>query len=114
MEGLKAALARGHKAGHRRKLTSDDEAVVRAMLKDPTIPVAAITKRLGGSCATFYAYLPGAPPCCHVPASPPAGERRLRAMRVLPPTAYAKQTTRLGGPDHNLSQIAADRELDVA
>jgi len=63
---------------------------------------------------TSYTYLPGALPCRYVPGSPPAGERRLRAMRVLPPTAYAKQTTRLGGPDHNLSQIAADRELDVA
>jgi hypothetical protein len=30
------------------------------MLKDSTIPVAAIAKRLGVSRATFYAYFPGA------------------------------------------------------
>ena len=30
------------------------------MLKDPTIPVAAIAKRLGVSRATFYAYFPAA------------------------------------------------------
>src|SRR3954453_20057019 len=58
--GVKAALARGRKGGRRRKLTPDDEAVARAMLKDPTIPVAAIAKRLGVSRATFYAYFPGA------------------------------------------------------
>ena len=60
IEGLKAALARGRKGGRRRKLTPDDEAVARAMLADPTIPVAAIAKRLRVSRATFYAYFPGA------------------------------------------------------
>src|SRR3954468_20692356 len=58
--GLRAALARGRKGGRRRKLSPDDEAVARAMLKDATIPVAAIAKRLGVSRATFYAYFPGA------------------------------------------------------
>ena len=52
MEGLKAALARGRKGGRRRKLSAADEAVARAMLKDSTIPVAAIAKRLGISRAT--------------------------------------------------------------
>jgi len=47
IEGLKAALARGRKGGRRRKLTPDDEAVARAMLKDPTIPVAAIANGSG-------------------------------------------------------------------
>jgi DNA invertase Pin-like site-specific DNA recombinase len=60
LEGLKAALARGRKGGRRRKLSAADEAVARAMLKDPSIPVAAIAKRLGVSRATFYAYFPGA------------------------------------------------------
>jgi DNA invertase Pin-like site-specific DNA recombinase len=60
MEGLKAALARGRKGGRRRKLSTADEAVARAMLTDPTIPVAAIAKRLGVSRATFYAYFPAA------------------------------------------------------
>ena len=49
MEGLKAALARGRKGGRRRKLSAADEAVARAMLADPTIPVAEIAKRLGGA-----------------------------------------------------------------
>lgn len=60
MEGLKAALARGRKGGRRRKLSDGDLAVARAMLRDPTIPVAAIAKRLGVSRATFYAYFPAA------------------------------------------------------
>src|SRR3954470_18648928 len=67
MEGLKAALARGRKGGRRRKLSAADETVARAMLKDPTIPVAAIAKRLGVSRTTFYAY--SRPP---VPARRPA------------------------------------------
>src|SRR3954468_21134258 len=58
--GLKAALARGRKGGRRRKLSTADEAVARAMLADPTIPVAAIAKRLGGSRTTFYGYFPAA------------------------------------------------------
>lgn len=60
MEGLRAALARGRKGGRRRKLSDDDLAVARAMLRDQTIPVAAIAKRLGVSRATFYAYFPAA------------------------------------------------------
>ena len=60
MEGLKAALARGRKGGRRRKLSAADEAVARAMLADPTIPVAAIAKRLGVSRTTFYEYFPAA------------------------------------------------------
>ena len=60
MEGPKAALARGRKGGRRRKLSEDDLAVARAMLRDPTIPVAAIARRLGVSRATFYAYFPAA------------------------------------------------------
>src|SRR5215212_9015866 len=58
--GLKAALARGRKGGRRRKLSEADQAVARAMLKDSTIPVAAIAQRLGVSRATFYTYFPGA------------------------------------------------------
>lgn len=60
MEGLKAAFARGRKGGRRRKLSDDDLAVAKAMLRDQTIPVAAIAKRLGVSRATFYAYFPAA------------------------------------------------------
>jgi DNA invertase Pin-like site-specific DNA recombinase len=60
LEGLKAALARGRKGGRRRKLGEDDLAVARAMLKDPTIPVAHVAKRMGVSRTTFYAYFPSA------------------------------------------------------
>ena len=52
-----AAVAQG---GRRRKLSHEDLTVARAMLKDPTIPVADIAKRLGVSRATFYIYFPGA------------------------------------------------------
>jgi AcrR family transcriptional regulator len=44
----------------RRKLSAADEAVARAMLADPTIPVAAIAKHLGVSRTTFYEYFPAA------------------------------------------------------
>ena len=60
VEGLKAALARGRKGGRPRKLREDDLAVARAMLRDPTISIAAIAKRLGVSRPTFYAYFPAA------------------------------------------------------
>src|SRR5215208_6957597 len=60
MEGLKAALARGRKGGRRKKLSDADEAVARAMLNDPTIPVSTIAQRLWVSRATFYTYFPGA------------------------------------------------------
>jgi DNA invertase Pin-like site-specific DNA recombinase len=60
LEGLKAALARGRKGGRRRKLSEEDLAVARAMLRDPTIPVAQVAKRMGVSRTTFYAYFPAA------------------------------------------------------
>lgn len=60
LEGLRAALARGRKGGRRRKLSEDDLAVARAMLRDHTIPVAQVAKRLGVSRTTFYAYFPAA------------------------------------------------------
>ena len=60
LEGLKAALARGRKGGRKRKLGEDDLAVARAMLKDPTISVAQVARRMGVSRTTFYAYFPSA------------------------------------------------------
>ena len=50
----------GSKGGRRRKLSEDDLAMARALLKDPSIPVAQIAKRLDVSRATFYAYFPQA------------------------------------------------------
>jgi DNA invertase Pin-like site-specific DNA recombinase len=60
MEGLKAALARGRKGGRPKKLSEADLTVARAMLKEATISVADIAKRLGVSRATFYGYFPAA------------------------------------------------------
>ncbi|MCW6512282.1 recombinase family protein [Lichenifustis flavocetrariae] len=60
MEGLKAALARGKKGGRRKKLTDADLAAARAMLKEQTISVADIAKRLGITRQTFYQYFPAA------------------------------------------------------
>jgi DNA invertase Pin-like site-specific DNA recombinase len=60
LEGLKATAARGRKGGRRRKLSEDNLATARALLKDQSIPVAQVFKRLGVSRATFYAYFPGA------------------------------------------------------
>ncbi|KQT65860.1 MULTISPECIES: recombinase family protein [unclassified Aureimonas] len=59
MAGLKAALARGRKGGRPAKLSEADVAAGRAMLKDGTIPVADIAKRLGVSRTVFYTYFPG-------------------------------------------------------
>ena len=70
LEGLKAALARGRKGGRRRKLSEEDLVVARAMLKDPTIPVAQVAKRMGISRTTFYAYFPSARARSGVTSSP--------------------------------------------
>ena len=60
IEGLRAAAARGRKGGRPRKLADEDLAVARALLRDPTIPVAQIAGRLGVSRTTFYTYFPQA------------------------------------------------------
>lgn len=60
MEGLKAAIARGRKGGRPKKLSEADQAAARAMLKEATIPVADIAKRLGVSRTAFYSYFPAA------------------------------------------------------
>ena len=58
--GLKAALARGRKGGRPRVLTPDKITKANAMLRDPTISVAAVAEMLGVSRATIYSYLPEA------------------------------------------------------
>jgi len=58
--GLTAALARGRKGGRRPKLDAEGVTAARAMLKDQTLSVAAVAKRLGVSRATLYNYLPEA------------------------------------------------------
>ena len=49
----------GKKLGRRRKLTDRDLATARALLRDETITVADVAKRLGVSAATLYRELPG-------------------------------------------------------
>lgn len=58
--GLKSAAARGRRGGRPKKL--DDKALVqaRAMLRDVSIPVSEVARRLGVSRPTLYAYLPEA------------------------------------------------------
>lgn len=58
--GLKAAAARGRKGGRKRKLSDADIVVARALLKDTSISVAEIARRLGVSRPTFYEYFPKA------------------------------------------------------
>jgi DNA invertase Pin-like site-specific DNA recombinase len=58
--GLNAALARGRKGGRPKALDANNIAKARAMLRDPTISVAAIAKLLGVSRVTIYSYLPEA------------------------------------------------------
>ena len=54
------AAAAKPKGPERRKLSEDDLVMARALLKDTSIPVAQIAKRLNVSRATFYAYFPQA------------------------------------------------------
>ena len=57
LEGLKAAAARGRRGGSWCKLSDEDLAMARALLKDASIPVAQVVKRLSVSRATFYGLL---------------------------------------------------------
>ena len=58
--GLKAALARGRKGGRPKALTPDKIAKAKAMLRDPTISVAAVAEMMGVSRATIYSHMPEA------------------------------------------------------
>lgn len=57
--GLAAARARGRVGGRPAKLSDDDLAAGRALLRDPEITVEGVAKRLGVSPSTLYRYLPG-------------------------------------------------------
>jgi len=52
--GLEAARARGRKGGRKPKLNEKDVREIKAMLKDPTIPVTDIAKKYGVSRTTIY------------------------------------------------------------
>jgi DNA invertase Pin-like site-specific DNA recombinase len=47
--GLKAALARGRKGGRKNALSPEDITKARAMLRDPTLSVAAVAATFGAS-----------------------------------------------------------------
>jgi len=57
--GLEAARARGRKGGRPRSLNAADLAAARAMLRDPSITVEEVAKRLKVGPATLYRHLPG-------------------------------------------------------
>ena len=57
--GLDAARARGRVGGRPAALTERDLQEARALLKDPTITVEQVAKRLGVGASTLYRHLPG-------------------------------------------------------
>lgn len=108
MESLKAGLARGRKGGRPRKITDADLEAGKAMLQAGTISVSEIAKRLGISRKTFYTFFSRLPEPMRRSAdadpapAPLALSYRLdsalchgavracpRALRVLPPSAWA-------------------------
>ncbi|MFN3146958.1 MAG: recombinase family protein [Paracoccaceae bacterium] len=57
--GLDAAIARGRKGGRPPALSELDRAAALALLRDKTIPIKEVARRLGCSEATLYRYFPG-------------------------------------------------------
>ena len=57
--GLTAARARGRLGGRPPSLSDDDKRVAQAMLKDPSITMVEVAKRLNVSPATLYRHFPG-------------------------------------------------------
>lgn len=57
--GLDAARARGRKGGRPPALSPDDLAAAKALLRDPTISVEDIARRLGVVPSTLYRHIPG-------------------------------------------------------
>ena len=55
--GLAAARARGRSGGRKPKLDEKDVKEIRAMLRDPAIPVTAVARRYGVSRTTIYKYV---------------------------------------------------------
>lgn len=58
--GLKAARARGAKPGRKPALSAKDLAAAKAMLKDESIAVSEVARRLGVAPSTLYKHLPAA------------------------------------------------------
>lgn len=57
--GLAAARERGRTGGRRRSITEKDLVAAKAMLKDTSITINEVARRLKTSPATLYRYLPG-------------------------------------------------------
>ncbi|MGB9670598.1 MAG: recombinase family protein [Halothiobacillaceae bacterium] len=63
--GLAAARARGRKGGRKPALTPQQVREIKALLRDPSIPVASIADRYGVSRATIYKYAGADAPTRH-------------------------------------------------
>lgn len=72
--GLAAARARGRKGGRKPALTPQQVREIKALLRDPSIPVASIADRYGVSRATIYKHAGADVPARHQsgPSSGPA------------------------------------------
>jgi DNA invertase Pin-like site-specific DNA recombinase len=57
--GLDAARARGRIGGRRPALTDKDLSAARAMLRDDSLTVGEVARRLGVAPATLYRHIPG-------------------------------------------------------
>lgn len=57
--GLDAAIARGRKGGRPPALSEADRAAALALLRDKSIPIKDVARRLGCSEATLYRHFPG-------------------------------------------------------
>jgi len=63
--GLAAARARGRKGGRKPALTPQQVREIKALLRDPSIPVASIADRYGVSRTTIYKYAGADVPARH-------------------------------------------------
>lgn len=57
--GLAAARQRGKVGGRPRTMSEDDVTAAKALLRDTSIPVKEVAKRIGVSVSTLYAHIPG-------------------------------------------------------
>ena len=72
--GLAAAKARGRVGGRPAALDDSAIAVAGALLRDPSIPIREVAKRVGVSRATLYIYFPGGR-CCALESDDGQGPR---------------------------------------
>lgn len=70
--GLAAARARGRKGGRKPALTPQQVREIKALLRDPSIPVASIADRYGVSRATIYKHAGADAPARHQSGAGPS------------------------------------------